>query len=292
MGVGEDFFGETDAAWYVDINRVSNVLNSSEYKPWHNLRRQKNARYLGLVLSQILLRAPYQDKNMGFRFHQTPSMSSGIWGSAAVEFVQTVLKEFKLRGWFGFLKLISSETGVGAVLDNNKLGPKECYKTKTSRIKFTRSVANFYADKGFIPIAESPKNGSLYFVGNRSVSFCNDSEEEQILTQIQSVLIACRLIHFVKMQNRYLVGQYNSPSECEAILNSWLENYCSPSSGSMELEAKFPIRQAEIRVSLDRLDETKFACELTFKPQYQIDHVLGEVQVSTSFGASTNKGAN
>lgn len=285
MGVGDDFFGETDAAWFTDPQRITNILNGDDYRGWQTLRALPNARFLGLVMAQTQLRGRYEDLDIGFRFHQWPSESHGLWASGCYDFLRTVIAEFKRCAWFGFLKLVTDEAGVGAVLAPTEHPlPKECARGMRARVRMTRNLAHVYAENGFIALAESTKNNMLYFMGNRSVTDCKASPHLEVVTQLQSVMIACRIVHYVKVQIRALIGQVKTASECETILNNWFDPYVSPSRSSTELQARFPLQGARVSVSQSVSNSARFQCEVLVRPQYQIDNVLGDIMLKTDFG--------
>lgn len=286
MGVADDFFGETDAAWFTDCRRISNILNGEDYRGWQALRSVSNARFLGLVMPGTQLRGRYEDLDIGFRFHQWPSESDGLWASGCYAFLRTVVAEFLRCAWFGFLKLVGSDPGQGAVLAPTEHPiPAGCTRGERARIRMTRNTAHHYSEFGFIPLAESTKSNLPYFVGNRSVEDCNGSATREVITQLQSVMIACRIVHYVKVQIRGLIGQVTSPSECERILNDWFDPYISASIGSTEMQASFPLQGARVSVSEAPSDHARFQCEILVRPQYQIDNVMGDITLRTDFGA-------
>ena len=286
MGLAEDFFGETDAAWLTDARRITSILGGEDYRSWQTLRRLPNARFLGLVMLQTQLRGRYEDLDIGFRFHQYPSDSNGLWGSAGYDFLRTVIGEFKRRAWFGFLKLVGANPGEGAVLAPTEHPiPMGSSRGVRAQVRMTRNLAHLYSELGFIPIAESPKSNYLYFVGNRTVIETGGSVVSEILTQLQSVMIACRIVHYLKVQVRALIGQVKTSTECEQILNDWFEPYVSGSSSSNELQARFPLKNARVRVTESSTERARFQCEVIVRPQYQIDTVLGDITLRTDFGA-------
>ena len=287
LGVGNEFFGEIDAAWYTDARRVINVLNSNEFAAWQALRHAHNARFVGLIFAQTHLRGRYEDADIGFHFHQRPSESIGLWASGCYDFLRTIIAEYHRCAWFGFLKLVSNEQGVGAVLSPTQHPiPKDCVRTLRSKIRLTRDLALIYSAGGFVPLAESTKSNKLYFVGNRSIADCKGMEGAEINTQLQSVLIACRIVHYIKIQSRTLIGRAKTASECERILNEWLDPYVSPSSASVEAQARFPLQVARIEIAESTAYVGRFQCQVVIRPQYQIDNVLGEIELKTDFGLS------
>lgn len=283
MGIGEDFFGEADAAWMTDTRRINSVLSSRDYAAWHLLRDRPNARFLGLVFPETLLRGRYQDLDIGFRFHQWPSQSTGLWGNAGYAFLRTVLAEYQRCAWFGFLKLIGESPGMGAVLSKQD--------GERGRYRFTLGTGQFFSEQGFIPLCESGKSHDLYFVGNRSVTACKENPVLEVLTQLQSVLIACRVVHYIKVQIRALIGQIKTASECQLILNNWLDNYCSNvAEAAPDVLARYPMREARVQVNEASGHDARFSCEIYIRPQYQIDHMMSDIKLATEFG-TTKEGA-
>ena len=292
MGAGTAFFGESDAAWYTDTRRVTSVLGSGEYATWQRLRALPNAQYLGLAMPRTQLRGRYIDHDIGFLFNQTPAVSEGLWGSAGFDFIRTTISEYQRCGWFGFLKLVVGEPGTGAVLAPTLHPlPKGTTRCARARVRLTRNIAHCYADNGFIPLAESTMSNVLYFVGNNSVTDCAGSSWKEITTQLQSVMIGCRMVHYIKVQIRHLIGQLQTAAECQAVVNNWLEDYVSTSSASLDQQARYPLRGAKVKISEDMATIARFQCEISIQPQYQIDHVLGEITLKTDFDASRLKGS-
>ena len=109
----------------------------------------------------------------------------------------------------------------------------------------------------------------------------------EVVTQLQSVMIACRIVHYVKVRVRTLIGQVKTAAECEQTLNNWFDTYVSPSSSSIDLQAKYPLRGARVNVSDSASDAARFQCEVIVRPQYQIDNVLGDISLKTDFGPSS-----
>jgi type VI secretion system protein ImpD len=49
------------------------------------------------------------------------------------------------------------------------------------------------------------------------------------------------------------------------------------------------LRGAKVKISEDKANSVRFQCEISIQPQYQIDHVLGEIMLKTEFDASRLK---
>ena len=293
MGVGRDFFDEDDAAWMSDLRRIDSILSSQDYEGWHRLRQIPAARFLGLVWPDVLARGRYDNVDTAFRFHQAPSQSEGLWQRSVYAFARTIIAEYRRCAWFGFLKLVGDKAGQGAVLgsDNSPVAAGTS-RAEVCRTRASHGIGQFMSEAGFIPLCESTKSGALYFVGNRSVSDTAANPTAEVLTQIQSVLIACRMVHYIKVQIRALIGQIKSAGECELVLNNWLQNYCSNlAEAAPEILAKYPLRDARVSVKDIGSEQGRFACEILIRPQYQIDHLISDIRLATELGAGSERAA-
>jgi type VI secretion system protein ImpD len=288
--IAEDFFGEVDAGWKTKTIRINNILNSEDYIGWSDLRNHKSSRFLGLVLPEILMRTRYENLNIGFNFSQLPSQASGLWGNAGTEFLRSIIAEFERTAWFGYLKLIGPKRKLGAVLSEPCAPlPLGSVRRHVAKVRFTRGLGQFYSDQGFIPLCESLRSHDLYFVGNRSVHNCRGSGNLEVLTQIQTVLIACRMVHYLKIQVRFLIGKVTTASECEGRLIDWISQYCANmESASAEGLAQFPLKDAVVSVKTQDNTLDQLNCDISIVPQYQIDCVAGEINISTNLNARSD----
>lgn len=293
LGLAPDFFGERDAAWLTDRRRIASILAGEEYRAWHLLRAHPNARFLGIAWPELLLRGRYEDADAGFPFHQWPSQAPGLWGHGGIAFLCTVIAEFRRCAWFGFLKMIGDAEGEGAVLALPDLpGPARTLRPAVARLRLTRGQGQFLSDQGLMPLCESLKSHALYFVGNRSVAECAGDPAAEVLTQVQSVLIGCRMVHYLKVLIRGLIGQIQSAGECELILNNWLEQYCaSVAEAAPEVLARYPLRSARAEVRDGGRGAARFTCAITLRPQYQVDNMLGDIALATEVGPMAQRAA-
>lgn len=293
LTVAPDFFGESDAAWLSHGKRMRGVLRGEEYRPWHELRAHPNARFLAVVWPSVLLRGRYEDCSAGFPFHQWPSQSRGLWGHGGIAFLRSVIAEYRRVAWFGFLKMIGERPGEGAVLDDSLAPlPLAVIRPSVARLRLTRGLGEELSQLGFIPLCESLKSHALYFVGNRSVVACQGKPGCEVLTQIQSVLLGCRMVHYLRVLIRGLIGQIQSAVECERIINNWLEPFCATvDQASPEILARYPLRAATATVRASGGGSARFTCLVTLCPQYQIDGLLGEITLATDLPV-VNRGVN
>ncbi len=292
-----DFFGEYGADWVSDVHRVEKVIKGPDYQGWQRLRRHPESRYLGLAMPRIQLREAYQDYRIGFLFNEERKSFqelSGLWGSAAFAFASIVIREFNRLSWFGFMKSRWQDQYQGALVNL----PPSSFTRKDSghahlvapepEVRLFGNLATFYAEQGFIPLSQSSLTDKYFFVNNNSIWKSTKNDNDKVIAQLQTTLLACRIAHFLKVQIRSMIGNFSTASECELFLNQWLDNYSGNVVGDDDqILSKFPLRKASVRVSEVDGEQGVYTSEVVLQPQYQFDHFAGEIVLSTDLGQAT-----
>ena len=281
IGLTPNFFNNVTGEEFADLEKLDRILEGDEFISWRNLRNHRNAQYLALLWPSFLLRERYEDMPIkGTTFHQRACDSQGLYGHLGYLFLRSIVNEYKNLAWFGFLKLIGNVSDRGAILSKTKNFRERGY------YRLTVSQGEFFSEKGIIPICESTKSGELYFYGNRSTLDCGTSTELKIISQIQTILIVCRVVNYVRVQARNLIGSLKTADECELHLNNWIDNYCAPvSEAGAEMLAKYPLRRARVKLFKKSSDANSYHCEVTIQPQYQIDYIHGEIKIAANLEA-------
>ncbi|MCE7629659.1 type VI secretion system contractile sheath large subunit, partial [Vibrio fluvialis] len=87
LSPSDDFFGESGADWFSDIERVKKILHGPEFVAWQRVRRLSSARFIGLVVPKIRLREAYgRSASSAIQFREYSANPAGLWGSAAYLF--------------------------------------------------------------------------------------------------------------------------------------------------------------------------------------------------------------
>ncbi|WP_198596987.1 type VI secretion system contractile sheath large subunit, partial [Vibrio sp. 10N.261.52.A1] len=195
----------------------------------------------------------------------------------------TVMREFHRVNWFGFLKSRWNDKLQGAVINLPTNHYFDSYLQKpVTDISLFGQLSNFYAQSGFIPLAKSPLTDKFYFNGNNSIWQCGQSDNDKVLTQIQTTLMSCRIAHYLKVQVREMIGSFNNATECELFLTHWIEKFSSNVSfANEETLSKYPLSFAKVSVTESSSQSGSFACTLRIVPQYQFDYFSGEVVLTT-----------
>lgn len=281
------FFGETGADWLSDINRIEKILQGPDYTEWQRLRSLSQSRFIGVAMPKVRLRNAYElGSSRSFLFKETCQVSSGLWGSAAFLFASTALREFNRINWFGFMKSRWQDKLMGSLVNvpTNGQGTFATY-SPTPQLSLYTELGNFYTEQGFIPLCRSTTTDKYFFRGNRSIWDKAIDDSEMVAGQIQTTLMICRIAHFLKVQIRGMIGNFQSAEECELYLNDWLQKYTSNLFNADEATmAKYPLSKSRVEVKEVQGESDRYVCNVLIQPQYQFDNVCGEVLLSTDLG--------
>ncbi|MEI6893175.1 MAG: type VI secretion system contractile sheath large subunit [Colwellia sp.] len=283
MSPDERFFGEADGKWLSDIERVGKIINGVDYASWQKLRQLASSRFIALTMPRLKLRSHYQNYSCGFVFNEVVNAKqAGLYGYAHFAFVATIVREFNRISWFGFLKSRWNDRLQGAVLNVPETCVDHQWLQPEPRIRLFGKIAQFYAKQGFIPLAHSPLTTKYYFMDNHSVWAGQQQADDKVLSLLQTTLICSRIAHFLKVQIRELLGSLLTATECEQHLSQWLSKYVSNvSSANDETLAKYPLRNARVKVREADNSPGEFICEVSLQPQYQFDMFAGQIMLTT-----------
>jgi len=283
LAPADDFFGEADADWLSDVQRIEKILEGPDYTGWQRLRDQPSSRFVGLAMPKIRLRPEYRDRRIGFIFNERVGKRAGLWGSAAFAFAAVALREFNRLSWFGFMKSRWQERYQGALINLPESADRGSPLWQPQpAVRLFGNLAGFYARQGFVPISHSPLTDKYYFNGNNSVWKAGPKDDEQVICQVQTTLMICRIAHYLKVQIRSMIGSFHTAAECELFLSQWLDNYSSNVVANDEdILARYPLKKGRVRVKEVEGSHGRYVCEVLVQPQYQFDHFCGEVLLTT-----------
>ncbi|MGF1697950.1 type VI secretion system contractile sheath large subunit [Vibrio lamellibrachiae] len=276
----ENFFVSSKADWLSDINRIEKILSGPDFQAWQQLKEKTCSRFIGLVMPSIRMRESYKNCKAGFIFNES---GNGLWGNAIFAFAATIMKEHHRVNWFGFLKSRWNDRYQGSVVNTPSITTTSYYlNNPITSVMLFGQISSFYAQQGFIPLTKSPLCDKFYFNGNNSIWTFGDSDNEKVLTQIQTTLMSCRIAHYLKVQVREMIGSFSTAAECEVFLTQWIEKFSSNVSfANEETLAKYPLSFAKIKINESKSHGGHYTCTLRIVPQYQYDHFSGEVILTT-----------
>jgi type VI secretion system protein ImpD len=285
---------------FVDLDRqpdLSATLDKKRSPRWNRLRASLDARFLGLTLPRVLVRAPYAfgvpNRNDGFAFRERLAAdgSNLLWGNSSFAFAGVVVREFIASGWFADLRGARDDQPGGGLVDMYAplVFPTDKHGFASQPpvdIRLTVEQEQSLAIAGFVPLAPAPYTASLVFNSNGSLHEPPRYETEiatqnaRISAMLQYVLCACRFAHYIKLIMRESVGKVLTFEGLRRQLNNWLAAYCIGNDDAEEsIKARHPLRSADVEVREIPGQPGVFKCIIHLQPHFQVDDVSASFQL-------------
>ena len=134
------------------------------------------------------------------------------------------------------------------------------------------------ANLGFMPISHyQGKDFAVFFSANSSkkpevYDDPNATANSRINARLPYIFLASRISHYLKVIQRENIGAAKNAQEIERDLNDWLQGLVTKMENpSAEQVAKYPLRDAAVKVM--ELDDNPgfFRVETAIKPHFQIE---------------------
>lgn len=289
------FFGVNQFQELSPLMNVSDMMRQSEYTAWNSLRNSDDARFLGVVLPDILMRKQYQadgTRRDGFGFKEIiKSHRDRLWGNAIFAFSTTVMRAFSEYGWFASIRGVSRGQISGGVVTDL---PVETSKVDglspiaPLAVSITDSLEQQLHGHGLIPAMALARTPYIAFYSNNSLQKPPVYKESVATTNaamssmMQYTLCVARFAHYIKVICREKIGTFANETECEQFLQQWLLKYTTANDdASVELKAKYPLREAKVSVA-ERPDKPGYMlCDMHIRPHFQLDNLTSSIQLTT-----------
>lgn len=268
----------------------------SKARGWQTLRDSDDSRFVGLTVPRILMRLPYADDGSradGFRFHEeTDGRSSYLWGSAAWSFGGVLIRAFGQCGWLADIRGFDRDV-LGQGLVSSLTVPALHTDLPNVAVRFPVETAigdlreKDLADLGFIPLCHCMDTKFCVFYSNQSVQKPKlydkpiATANARISAMLQYILCASRFAHYLKVLARDKVGAFSEATELESFLNNWLINYVAAGQPSAESRARFPLREAAVRVREMPGKAGSYSCVIHLLPHSQLDALTASISLKT-----------
>lgn len=288
---GVDHFSELG-----QVADIGSQFKQPEYIKWRSLRAMEDARFLGVVMPQILMRSPYKDdgsRTEGFVFRETLANSEQdyLWGNAAFAFAAVLVRAYSESGWFAQIRgMKAGQQSFGLVCDL----PVSRYETEKYQNANKPSVnllvghrfESQLSDNGFVPLSAVPYSDYFAFYNNASVQQAKVYDDKlstvnaRLSAMLQYILCVARFAHYIKVIGRDKVGGYQSAEHCEQELQRWLHNYTTASTeASTDVRARHPLREARIQVREKRGEPGRYYSIIQLQPHFQLDQMITTVKL-------------
>jgi type VI secretion system protein ImpD len=292
------FFGAdnfSDLASHLDF---THTFNQIEYTKWNSLRVMDDARFLGITLPYILMRAPYANdgsRNEAFQFSEVikDPQKDHLWGNASFAFAGVLIRAFSESAWFGQIRgMQPGKKSKGLVCDL----PVCPYETDLYRGRSKPSINLLISDRsekalsdnGFIPLSAVPGSEHLVFYSNSSAQKPYEYDSlpatvnAKLSSMLQYILCISRFAHYIKVLGREKIGSFNNAELCERELQKWLYQYTTASdSASDEVRSKYPLRSAQVQVKEMRGKPGHYYSTIQLQPHFQLDQMVSSIKLVT-----------
>jgi len=286
--VHQHFFG-LDHFNELKVNlSLTSLFQQKIYNKWQSLRKDEDARFLGLTLPKILLRKPYNHTlriNHRFFSEIIEQPDDYLWGNAAYAYAIVIIQAFSLNGWFTDIRGINPITLSGGVINL----PREYFTTDpcfsnpklVTEMAITDQQERQLNELGFLALKDHPHEQLSIFYSSQSLqvsakySNISATTNAKISTMLHYILCASRFAH-------YKIGSFTNADDCESYLQSWLLNYCTANpENSAEISVRYPLNEACVHIHEQAGFPGKYSCTIHLKPHYQLDDIQSQFHLVT-----------
>jgi type VI secretion system ImpC/EvpB family protein len=139
-----------------------------------------------------------------------------------------------------------------------------------------------------MPLCHCPGTELAVFYTNQSIQKPKKYDESpatvnaRISAMLQYILCASRFAHYLKVMARDKIGSFTEASDCEYYLHNWLHQYVTPDAeASPETKARFPLREAHVKVEENRGKPGSYMCTAHLLPHFQLDGLTAAIRLRT-----------
>ena len=147
---------------------------------------------------------------------------------------------------------------------------------------------------GFIPLCHCADTEFSAFYGNQSAQKPKKYDEPaatmnaRLSAMLQYMLCVSRFAHYLKVIARDKIGSFSEASDCEYFLHNWLQQYVtSDSEASPEVKARYPLREASVRVRENPGKPGAYLCIAHLWPHFELDELTTTMRITTELTHGT-----
>jgi type VI secretion system protein ImpC len=289
------FFGMRSFSELTVPMQLSTVFETPAYIKWRSFRQTEDARYLGMVLPQVLGRLPYdrdQQRTATFDYAESLEAEDGqdfLWMNAAYAYGANLIKAFSQFGW---LAAIRGVEGGGLVEDlpifSSRSREGEMYLQCPTQIAITDRLEKQLSDQGFIGLVYCKNTDYAAFFSGQSIQKARHYHSDlanansRLSGQLPYVFAISRIAHYLKAIVRDKIGSFSSAESVQRFLNQWLAEYVLlDDHASQEAKARFPLREAQVEVIPAPGLPGQFKAAVFLRPHFQLDELTVSLRLVT-----------
>jgi type VI secretion system protein ImpC len=248
---------------------MEKIFDSLEYTKWNAYRETEDSRFVSLVLPRVLARLPYGERTTKvdeFDYEEAPIDEAGVarrmphddycWMNAAYAMGARLTDAFARNGWC---------TAIRGAENGGKLENLPCHIFTSddgdidlqcpTEIGITDRREAELSKLGFLAVSHYKGTDYAVFFGAQTnqkpkkYDRPDATANAAISARLPYMMASSRIAHYLKIIARDKIGSFKEASDVEAWLKRWIEQYTNSNpSPSEEAKAKYPLREARIRV--------------------------------------------
>jgi type VI secretion system protein ImpC len=278
--VGAEFFGVKSIE---DLNKIPNLDNLFEQKKfmkWNSFRDRSESRFVGMTFPRFLLRKPHEpSKRQSFSYKEDvkgTDSSKYLWGSSAFSLATNMIHAFQKFGWPVQIR----GPKAGGMVDDLPYDVDE--DTGDTKLPTEMLIPDHkelkYSNCGFIPfINEKGRNRACFYSAN-SVQRAKEYDDaaatatSKAMTRLPYMLLASRIAHYLKVQQRDNIGANKTRAAIEDELNTWINTLvCKMDNPDPKLISERPLRDAAVTVEPIEDNPGWYDVGMTIVPHFSIE---------------------
>lgn len=295
--VSPAFFATASFSQLTALNTLASLLQGNDYRLFNALRCHDNSRFVALVLPRILLRSPWPaNRRAGWCYRERCEQQADLlWGNTAFALGVVLMREFNARGWFAHVRGVPHDLdggGMVTVLPSPATADGDItfapLPSVDAVISDTRERT--LAAMGFASLCHAWNTPHAVFHNLPTLHAPTTASVGERATQLQNMLCACRIAHYLKCLLRDRTGSLLSAADCARFIERWLQQYAiSSTDASHDEQARYPLRAFRVEVEDDIARPGRYRCQLWLTPHYQIDGISAEIRLTTDFTAASTQ---
>jgi len=282
--VGPKFFGKNSMEDWKKIPDLKAWMETAEYTKWRSFRESEDSRYIGLVMPRFMARLPYGPDSVpvkGFNYKEEvkgPDHEKYLWANASFGFASNMVRSFVNDGWCVQIR----GPQAGGTVENLPVHLYDAGRGKQMKIPtevpIDETTEFTAANLGFIPFSHyQGRDYACFFSANSAQKPAEYEQKEatansRINARLPYIFLSSRIAHYLKVIQRENIGTTKDRAKIEKELNDWIKGLIIGIKDPSESQiAKFPLRDAQVKVYDIEENAGFFRVEMMIMPHFQIE---------------------
>ena len=279
--------------------RLQEIFRGPEYIPWNRLRAHPDSRFMAITLPRVLLRPAHERRQSprgGFIYNERASRRSPahqLWGHACFALAKVLIREFSEVGWFSHIRGLLRDHNTGGlvsdlVIDRYEEGIDPLVLKPVSEVVLGDDQEKVLSELGFTPFCQTYDLPMGIFYSTPSLHRSEQFDDSlatanaRLASLLQHVLCSARFAHYIKVMVRDKIGAFVRADQCERQLQNWVNQFvASQEDADWAMQARYPLREAQVKVSENAERPGTYWTTLHLRPHYQADRLVSELALST-----------